>query len=74
MTAADQPAVGAYVATRTGVIVPRLAVAAAGRSQTAYRAFLDHAQECPDCQPKDARCEAAQKLWTAYRQARGTQP
>lgn len=74
MTAADQPArptlpTRVYEATRTGLILPRLA-AAAGRSQTAYRAYLDHAQECPGCRPRGARCDAAQELWDAYRQAR----
>jgi hypothetical protein len=53
-----------------GAVIPWLAVAAAGRWQTAYRAYLDHAQECPGCRPKGARCDAAQELWTAYRQAR----
>jgi hypothetical protein len=79
VTAADQPArptlqTRVYEATRTGLIVPRLATAAAGRAQTAYRAYLDHAQDCPGCRPRGARCDAAQNLWTAYRGARGTQP
>ena len=79
MTAADEPArlgrpMRVYEGTRTGLIVPRLATATAGRSQTAYRAYLDHAQDCADCAGEGGLCETGQKLWTAYRGARGTQP
>jgi len=75
VTAADQPArpklpARVYEATRNGLIVPRLATAAAGRAQSAYRAYLDHAQDCEGCRPKGARCYAAQELWAAYRNAR----
>jgi len=63
-----------WSATRTGLLVPWLAIAAAGRTQTAYRAYLDHAQYCADCLALNAQCEAAQKLWAAFREARGARP
>ncbi|WP_329311726.1 hypothetical protein [Streptomyces sp. NBC_01262] len=44
-----------------------LAVAAAGRVQTAYRAFLEHGQACSECAALEARCPEAETLWVAYR-------
>lgn len=54
--------------------VPGLVAAAQGRPQTAYRAWVEHALLCADCVSLDAQCEAAQKLWAAFREARGTRP
>jgi hypothetical protein len=58
-------------ASGAGPVVPRLAVAAIGRSQTAYRRYLDHAHGCADCVALDARCDAAKTLWAAFREERG---
>lgn len=56
--------------TRAGAMVPVAVAAAEGRVQGAYRAYLDHAQGCADCEALQGRCEAAEGLWVAYREAR----
>lgn len=75
MTAADQPVrpklpARVYEASRTGLIVPRLGAAAAGRTQTPYRRYFNHVYGCRKCVALNAQCEAAQKLWAAFREAR----
>jgi hypothetical protein len=42
-----------------------------GKAHTAYRAYLDHMRECPDCPDSSFQCDAAADLWRAYREARG---
>lgn len=49
-------------------------VAAAGghvaytRSQTAYRAYIDHRTECFDC--GETRCTVSDELWKAYQETK----
>jgi hypothetical protein len=45
--------------------IPTRIAVAVGRSQTAYRAYLDHAMECAGCS-RGGRCEAGEALWSEY--------
>jgi hypothetical protein len=49
--------------------IPGLVVAVQGRTQTAYRAYLDHAMECAACS-RGGRCEAGEAMWTEYADSR----
>ncbi|MFD5078039.1 hypothetical protein [Streptomyces sp. NPDC058371] len=40
------------------------------RTQTAYRAYLDHSMLCDDCEYGEERCAVARELWLTYREAR----
>lgn len=40
-------------------------------TQAAYRAYLDHRPDCPQCQQSTFICDAAKELWDAYKEARG---
>jgi hypothetical protein len=42
-----------------------------GAAQTAYRAYLDHRPGCQQCAQSTLQCKTAEKLWEAYRTARG---
>ncbi|MFI0937489.1 hypothetical protein [Streptomyces sp. NPDC021020] len=41
------------------------------RLQLAYRAYLDHAQECADCPRAPFQCDVAADLWRVYLAVRG---
>lgn len=46
-------------------------IAVENKSQTAYRAYLEHRPGCEQCQSGDTlQCAAADALWEAYRLAR----
>ena len=42
-----------------------------GKAQTAYRTYLDHMKDCPDCPQAAFQCDVAATLWQAYREIRG---
>ncbi len=63
MSTARPPSAGqpvSRVATRV--------VAADGQAHVAYRHYLDHSQNCLDCD--DGACDTGATLWKAYREAR----
>ena len=37
------------------------------RTQTAYRAYIDHASGCATCAVDSGQCVTAEELWSAYR-------
>lgn len=37
------------------------------RTQTAYRAYIDHASGCATCAVDSGQCPTAEQLWSAYR-------
>jgi hypothetical protein len=37
------------------------------RTQTAYRAYIDHAQGCATCAVDSGQCATAEELWLVYR-------
>lgn len=39
-------------------------------AQAAYRTYLDHRPECPQCQQSTFICDTAKGLWSAYVEAR----
>jgi hypothetical protein len=41
-----------------------------GAAQTAYRAYLNHRPDCPQCQQTTFICDAATALWETYMDAR----
>ncbi|MFI6404897.1 hypothetical protein [Streptomyces sp. NPDC050548] len=36
------------------------------RTQTAYRAYIDHASGCATCAMDSGQCTIAEELWTVY--------
>lgn len=63
---------GHYLDTGDG---PQPITATAGRAlegaaQTAYRAYLDHRPDCPQCQVSLFICADAEALWKVYKEAR----
>lgn len=46
-------------------------IAMESKAQTAYRAYLDHMQDCEDCPRCAFQCDAAAALWQDYRENRG---
>ena len=48
-----------------------LGIAAEGKAQSAYRAYLDHMRDCEECPQSLFQCETAASLWGLYREARG---
>lgn len=46
-------------------------IASESKLQAAYRAWLDHMQDCGDCRVAVFKCPAAAALWKLYREARG---
>ncbi|MFI6662515.1 hypothetical protein ACIBL8_44220 [Streptomyces sp. NPDC050523] len=39
------------------------------RTQTTYRAYIDHVRDCLTCAVDSAQCSTAEGLWAAYRAA-----
>ena len=37
------------------------------RTQTAYRAYIDHASTCATCAVDSGQCVTAEELWSLYR-------
>ncbi|GAB2968545.1 hypothetical protein GCM10023080_034340 [Streptomyces pseudoechinosporeus] len=44
------------------------------RTQLAYRAYLDHSIACAGCGHGQTRCETAEELWRAYKDAQEKRP
>lgn len=56
--------------TERGGVVHSQAAIARTKIQQTYRAWLQHSQECADCETNTGRCETSVELWQAYREAR----
>lgn len=37
------------------------------QTQTAYRAYIDHASDCATCAVDSGQCPTAEQLWEAYK-------
>ncbi|WP_335982464.1 hypothetical protein [Streptomyces sp. CA2R106] len=45
-------------------------IAAEGRAQSAYRAYVDHMRDCEECPQSLFQCGGAADLWKLYLEAR----
>jgi hypothetical protein len=43
-------------------------------TQIAYRTFYNHSLACPDCGFGKTRCDKAEELWRAYKNAQEKRP